>query len=163
MSEVTLEKAAYGYAKDEYTEYFIYGKLSQGRFEKSQQFKKTLARLSEMEHRHYEFWRRYIPGKEIGVSRFRIYLMVLLRLLLGVTFAVKFLERNENRVVGEYESMARLIPAEDEKAFGQMVADEREHEQEFANQFNEPHIKYISFIVLGLADALVEIAVIAAK
>jgi VIT1/CCC1 family predicted Fe2+/Mn2+ transporter len=158
LSEVTLEKAAYGYAQDEYTEYVIYGKLSKGRFEKSQQFKKTLARLSEMEHRHSDFWRKYIPGTEIRVSKLRIYLMVLLRMMLGVTFAVKFLERNENRVVHEYESLADMIPAEDRKIFDQMVADEREHEQEFANQFNEPHIKYISFIVLGLADALVEIA-----
>ena len=39
-----------------------------------------------------------------------------------------------------------------------MIADEEGHEREFSEQFSEPHIKYISFIVLGLADALVEIA-----
>jgi len=54
--------------------------------------------------------------------------------------------------------MSSAIPAEDKPAFEEMIADEEEHERDFSEQFQEPHIKYISFIVLGLADALVEIA-----
>lgn len=158
MSEVTLERAAQSYAKDEYTEFVIYNRLSESGFEKNPEFKKTLARLAEMEYRHYEFWSKYVPKKKIGVSKFKIYLIVLARFLLGVTFAAKFLERNENMVVKDYQAIADRIPTEDKKAFDQMVADEQQHEQEFAEQFQEAHIKYISFIVLGLADALVEIA-----
>lgn len=157
MSKVSLERAAHRYAEDEYTEYVIYNRLSESGFE-NPQFRKTLTRLAEMEHRHYEFWSKYVPEKKVGVSKFKVYLIILVRFLLGVTFAVKFLERNESMVVKEYQAMASRIPTEDKKTFEQMVGDEREHEQEFANQFTEPHIKYISFIVLGLADALVEIA-----
>ena len=119
---------------------------------------KTLARLSEMEYKHYVFWSKYCPRKKVGVNKLRVYFIVFVRLLLGVTFAVRFLERNEANVIKSYRDIAHRIPAEDKSPFEEMIADEEQHEQEFAGQFNEAHIKYISFIVLGLADALVEIA-----
>ncbi len=39
-----------------------------------------------------------------------------------------------------------------------MVADEQEHEKEFAQEIETSAIRYISFVVLGLADSLVEIS-----
>ena len=158
MSEISFETDAFGYARDEYAEYVIYKRLSESGFEKNQDFKNTLARLAEMEYKHYEFWSKYCPEKKVGVSRLRVYFIVLVRWLLGVTFAVKFLERSETNVIKNYQNMAHRIPAEDRLPFEEMIADEKQHEQEFSDQFKEAHIKYISFIVLGLADALVEIA-----
>lgn len=158
MDEINLERTAYENATDEYVESVIYKRLSEARFEKNKEFKNTLARLAEMEYKHYKFWSKYCPEKKIGLSRLRVYFIVFVRLLLGVTFAVKFLERNEANVVKKYREIAHRVPAEDKSPFEEMIADEEQHEQEFADQFNEAHIKYISFIVLGLADALVEIA-----
>jgi VIT1/CCC1 family predicted Fe2+/Mn2+ transporter len=111
-----------------------------------------------MEYGHYRFWSRYCPEKKVTVSNLKVYFIILIRLLLGVTFAVKFLERNEKSTIKKYKAVARQIPQKDRAQFNRMVADEVEHENKFAEQFDEPHIKYISFIVLGLADALVEIA-----
>lgn len=145
-------------AEDEFVDYAVYKKLSESRFEKNQNFKKTLSRLAEMEYRHYEFWSRYCPERKDSASGLKVNLIVLLRLALGVTFAVRYLERNEAKVIKKYKGLADLIPPEDKGPFEEMIADEESHEQEFSGQFEEPHIKYISFIVLGLADALVEIA-----
>ncbi len=158
MAQVNLPDIAFESAADEYTDYAVYKKLSEMRFEKSRRFSKTLRRLAGMEYRHYVFWSKYCPGREATVSRFKVYLIVLIRFLLGVTFAVKFLERNEVNTIKKYRSVAHLIPSKDKKRFNEMITDEEEHEQKFSEEFNEPHIKYISFIVLGLADALVEIA-----
>lgn len=158
MAPVNLPDIAFESAADEYTDYAVYKKLSELKFENSRRFSKTLRRLAGMEYRHYVFWSKYCPEREATVSRFKVYLIVLIRFLLGVTFAVKFLERNEVNTIKKYRSVARLIPSKDKKRFNDMIADEEEHEQKFSEEFNEPHIKYISFIVLGLADALVEIA-----
>lgn len=111
-----------------------------------------------MEYRHYVFWKRYCPERKPTPSKFTVYMIVLIRFLLGVTFAVRYLERNETKTIKKYKEAAHLIPSKDKKQFSEMIADEVEHEQKFSGEFNEPHIKYISFIVLGLADALVEIA-----
>lgn len=156
-TQVNLGDVAYESAVDEYTDYAVYKRLSELKFG-SRGFSKTLRRLSGMEYRHYVFWSKYCTGRKAGASKLKVYLIVLVRFLLGVTFAVKFLERNEANTIKKYRGFQRLIPSRDKKQFSEMIADEEEHEVRFAEQFQEPHIKYISFIVLGLADALVEIA-----
>jgi len=158
VSSVNLSDFAYLSAVDEYTDYVVYKKLSGLGFERRHRFSGTLKRLAGMEYGHYRFWSRYCPERKIGVSNFKVYFIILIRLMLGVTFAVKFLERNEMSTIKKYKEVARQIPQRDRVQFRKMVADEVEHENIFAEQFDEPQIKYISFIVLGLADALVEIA-----
>jgi VIT1/CCC1 family predicted Fe2+/Mn2+ transporter len=158
MVNVNLSEFAYVSAVDEYTDYVVYKRLSGLGFEKRHHFSATLKRLAEMEHGHYRFWGRYCPEKKVAVSNLKVHFIILIRLLLGVTFAVKFLERNEKSTIKKYKAVARQIPQRDRPQFNRMVADEVEHENKFAEQFDESHIKYISFIVLGLADALVEIA-----
>lgn len=158
MTEGIPPEIAIESSKDELTDHMVYKKLSELRFEKNQGLKKTLARLADMEYKHYKFWKKYCPGAETGISKITVDLIALLRLILGVTFAVRYLERNEARVIKKYRGFTDLIPPEDRMDFEEMIADEEQHEREFSDQFEEPHIKYISFIVLGLADALVEIA-----
>ena len=158
MSGVGLSDFAYLSAVDEYTDYVVYKKLSGLGFEKRHRFSGTLRRLAGMEYGHYRFWSRYCPERRIGVSNLKVYFIIFIRLILGVTFAVKFLERNEMSTIKKYKEVTYLIPQRDRAQFRKMVADEVEHENIFAGQFDEPQIKYISFIVLGLADALVEIA-----
>lgn len=158
MSSSNLADFAYESAADEYTDYVVYKKMSGLRFEKRHHFSGTLKQMSTMEYGHYRFWMRYCPDKKVSVSNFKVYSIILLRLLLGVTFAVKFLERNEMKTIKKYKNIARKIPQKDQTQFKKIIADEVEHENEFVNRFDEPHIRYISFIVLGLADALVEIA-----
>jgi VIT1/CCC1 family predicted Fe2+/Mn2+ transporter len=158
LSRTSLTDAAIESAEDEFADYAVYKRLSESRFEKNTAFKRTLSKLAKMEYNHYKFWTKYCAGEKIGASTFKVNLIVFLRFVLGVTFAVKYLERGEAKVIKKYKGLANRIPSRDMRAFNQMIADEEEHEREFYERFDEPHIKYISFIVLGLADALVEIA-----
>jgi VIT1/CCC1 family predicted Fe2+/Mn2+ transporter len=156
LDQATFADIAFESAKDEYTDFAVYKRLSELRF-RTREFSRTLRRLSGMEYRHYILWKKYCPGRKPTVSRLTVYMIVLLRYLLGVTFAVRYLERNEKKTIKKYKDLTSMIPAKDKKQFNAMIADEQEHEVKLSD-FNEPHIKYISFIVLGLADALVEIA-----
>jgi VIT1/CCC1 family predicted Fe2+/Mn2+ transporter len=158
MSSLNLADFAYESAADEFTDYIVYKKLSGLGFEKRHRFSGTLKKMSAMEYGHYRFWMKYCPNQKIKISNLKVYLIIFLRLALGVTFAVKFLERNEMSTIKKYKDVARKIPQKDQAQFKRIIADEVGHENEFVKQFDEPHIRYISFIVLGLADALVEIA-----
>jgi len=158
MSSVNLADFAYESAVDELTDSVVYKKLSALGFEKRHRFSGTLKQLSSMEYGHYRFWSKYCPDRQVRVSSFKVYSTILIRLLLGVTFAVKLLERNETKTIKKYRDVSRRIPQKDQAQFKKMIADEVGHENEFVSRFDEPHIRYISFIVLGLADALVEIA-----
>jgi len=157
LDRTDLPDIAFKSAEDEYTDYAVYKGLSESRFE-NKRFSGTLRRLSGMEYGHYVFWKKYCPDRKPEVSWFTVYLITLIRFILGVTFAVRYLERNEAKTIKKYKDVAHLIPSKDKKPFKEMIADEEEHELKFSQEFDEPHIKYISFIVLGLADALVEIA-----
>ncbi len=142
--------------RDEYTDYTVYLALS--RFEKNEKFKEALKGLGEMEHAHFEFWKKYAPDTRPRVSRLRVYFIELLRILLGLTFTMKFLERHEDAVIRRYKQVEGSIPAEDRARFDTMVADEEQHENYLMGGIGEDRVKYMSFIVLGLADAVVEIA-----
>lgn len=112
-----------------------------------------------MEHTHYELWKKYCPpGAEVRPKRATVFFVLFLRRIFGASFAIKFLERREKSTVAKYEGLKGSVPAEDQDAFQSMIEDEKGHETAFADLVAGSYVKYISFIVLGLADALVEIA-----
>ncbi len=80
-----------------------------------------------------------------------------LRDVLGVTFITKFLELHEHRAVTEYKKLLPDIPPSHRERFREIIKDEEFHEKSFIGQLKEKRIAYIGFIVLGLADAIVEI------
>ena len=157
MPEEELSKIAAGEAKDEMTDYTTYKRLAAS--ERSKSNREMFEKLSEMESGHYDLWMKYRPhGTKIGPNKATVFLVLFLRRILGASFAIKFLERREASTVGKYESLKSSVPAEDQAAFQSMIEDEKTHETAFADHVAGTYVKYISFIVLGLADALVEIA-----
>lgn len=152
----SLLQVAYENAKDELTDYVTYTKLSESEKKKNISFKRVLERSADKEYEHYTFWSAYNSRKP-SVSNLRIRLTKLLRRVLGITFTVRYLERNELRSVRKYREITNLLPPADKKAVEQIIAEEERHQREFNRHFKR-RINYISFIVLGLADALVEIA-----
>ena len=153
-----LQEVAKEGATDEYTDYLVYKHLAESRRTKDPKLKAILTKLSNAEYKHYEFWRKYSPEKEIHPSMSTVYLTLFLRFIFGVTFATKYLEKHEDDVVKRYKSVSHLIPESDKSGFDEMVADEVEHEGAFLTETEGKYIKYISFVVLGLADAIVEIS-----
>jgi len=157
-SAKTLQEVASESAKKEITDYTTYKRLSTLSIERSAGFRGVMSDLAGMEQRHYEFWVKYVQGKTFKPSMFTVYVTLFFRILLGTTFASKYLERGEKSTISRYEGVARMIPEADRADFDRMLEDEVGHEAELGQKIETGAVKYISFVVLGLADALVEIA-----
>jgi VIT1/CCC1 family predicted Fe2+/Mn2+ transporter len=155
--DATLRSVAKVRMSDEYSDSALYARLSKT-VNPDSPIRKVLEDLSATEQRHFEFWRKYVPSEQPRLARLKLYWILFLRRFLGLTFATRYLDRHESNVVQEYQGLARLIPEVDGPAYAEMVADEREHEKAFAMKVESSAVRYISFVVLGLADALVEIS-----
>src|SRR5438309_8304204 len=143
-----LLKLAAKSARDEYTDGAVYQMLS--RHEKNQSFKKALEDLARGEQSHYEFWKAYTHDTAIKTNRLKIYFTLLLRLTLGLTFTMKFLERHEDALHERYRQMMKSIPPADKARFEAMMEEEEHQESYLMGEIHEGRVKYMSFIVLGL-------------
>ena len=152
-----LQRVARIRMSDEWSDFTLYNRLSKT-VSKDSPYAEVLEELSTTEHRHYEFWKKYVPGEEPKLAKLKLYWVLFLRRFLGLTFATRYLDRHESNVVKEYQGLERLIPEADKSPYEAMVEDEREHEKAFAQKVESSAVRYISFVVLGLADALVEIS-----
>jgi VIT1/CCC1 family predicted Fe2+/Mn2+ transporter len=153
-----MEKIFISNATNELTEHIVYGKLA--RAEKNLENRRALERLSAQEKTHYEFWQSLLPeaeAKKIQARWYTVWGTSFLRTALGVTFITKFLETHEKDSVQSYQNMIDSIPASHHDRFLQIIEDEKSHERALIAQLKEKRIDYIGFIVLGLADAIVEI------
>ena len=155
--EKALKDVARTRMSDEWSDYTLYERLSKT-VDHESPFAGILRTLSTTEHRHYEFWRKYVPGEEPRLAKLKLYWVLFLRRFLGLTFATRYLDRHEENVVKTYQGFAPLIPEKDRAAFEEMVADEKDHEKALEMKVESSAVRYISFIVLGLADSLVEIS-----
>ncbi len=160
MSGLLSEEEARGFAvkfcRDEYRDYLIYKYLAE--HESNPRHKRILEELARDEYRHYEFWRR-IAGGECSVEGLEggLYKFKLLRRLFGLTFTLKWLERHEEEVVESYKRFLDRLEGEDRRLLEEIIREEEKHERELMSGIEETVVKYMSFIVLGLADAIVEI------
>ena len=144
--------------EDELLDFTLYDRLSK-RTTRNRAFSENLSQLSTTERRHFEFWKRYLPADEKPrFSKTKLYLVLFFYRVFGITFAIRYLERHEAKTIQEYKSVASLVPAEDKGEFDAVIRDEEEHEREFSRRVESASVRYISFVVLGLADALVEIS-----
>ncbi len=156
-SDTLLQRAARIRLSDEFSDFTLYDRLART-VTRDSPFAEVLRALSTTEKGHFEFWKKYVPEEQPKLARLKLYWVLFLRKFLGLTFATRYLDRHEANVVVRYNELRPLIPEADLTAFDAMVADEKEHEKEFAMKAESSAIRYISFIVLGLADALVEIS-----
>ena len=135
--------------KNEITEHYIYSKLSQA--VKDKQNKEILKHISDDEKRHYGFWKKY-TNKDVKPVKLKIWWYYLISRIFGITFGIKLMERGEENAQAIYGKISEQIPSAE-----QIVYDEDMHEQKLVNMIDEERLKYISSIVLGLNDALVEL------
>ncbi|GBC74252.1 hypothetical protein HRbin05_00287 [archaeon HR05] len=149
-----------GYAcRDEYTDYYIYNALASSSVI-PKALKGRLALMAEQEYRHYEFWKRYtdriIVVKE---PKIKVLMMKFLALIMGITFVVRMLERHESSVIEGYKGLLHIMKDEDDRRMLEGIIDEEEkHESSLVENISEGRVKYLGFTVLGLSDALIEIA-----
>ena len=135
--------------RNEITEYHVYKRLAQRQTDTHN--RDVLQRIAEEERNHHDFWQGY-TGVPANPSRLQITLYALMARLLGLTFAVKLMERGEESAQLNYEAVAGIIPEAK-----RVLEEEEEHERRLLAILDEEWLQYIGSIVLGLSDALVEL------
>ena len=111
----------------------------------------VLQRIAAEEGRHYETLHA-LTGAKIGPYRLRVTLFYWLARLLGLTFALKLMERGEEAAQAHYGAYIAQVPT-----LAAIQADESRHEQELLAMLDEEALQYAGSVVLGLNDALVEL------
>ncbi len=135
--------------KNEITEYFIYKKLASKVTDKNN--KKTLEKLANDEKGHYNTFKNF-TGQDISENKRKVFFYVLLSRVFGLTFGVKLMEKGEALAQETYEKIRTVDPK-----IEAIIQDEENHEQQLISLINEERLMYISSMVLGLNDALVEL------
>ena len=133
----------------EITEFYVYNSLAD--ICKDPHNADVLRKVGEAEKQHALFWQK-ITGKEIKPSRFAVFRNILSARVLGLTFALKRMEKNEGTASRKYLELSKDFPE-----LAEFARDEAEHEKELLNMLDEERLRYAGSIVLGLNDALVEL------
>jgi len=134
---------------NEITEYAIY--LNLAKSEKDESNRKVFEQIAHEEKAHYEFWKKF-TDEEMKPNRLLVIYYVLIARILGLTFAIKLMERGEAKAQMAYTVVLMQIP-EAKK----IIEDEDAHEQKLIALIKEERLNYVGSIVLGLNDALVEL------
>lgn len=145
----TNPKQALDFQHNEITEYQIYTHLA--KLTKDEKNRQILQRIGEDELRHYNDWKAF-TGKEIAPRRWSVFKYVWIARLLGLTFAIKLMEKGEEVAQVQYKEVL------DESGLPMsIIQDENDHERELIAMIDEERLRYVGSIVLGLNDALVEL------
>lgn len=135
--------------KNELTEHFIYANLA--KLIKTKNEKDIFTKLSQDELAHHNIWASYTQEK-VKVSKNKIFFYTYLSKIFGLSFGIKLMEKWEWTSQVNYAKILEEIPETQS-----IIKDEEEHEAKLISMIDDNKLKYMSSIVLGLNDALVEI------
>jgi VIT1/CCC1 family predicted Fe2+/Mn2+ transporter len=136
------------FQKNEISEYRVYRSLSRRMKDKNAE---VLRKIAEDENRHYHEWKKY-TGVEIKPNWFLIFSYLLIARVFGLTFAVKMMEKGEEKAERNYSKIEKIVPDA-----SKILKEEKGHEKMLVEMIDEEKIGYIGSMVLGLNDALVEL------
>ena len=138
------------YQRLEETDHLIYSFMA--RREKNEGNKKLLSRIAADEKQHAAVWASY-TGRKVGPQKLKAWWCSFLSFLLGYTFVLKIMERDEYVADERYRLLMEELPEAH-----QIAQDEQRHENELVEMLDEERLKYVGSMVLGLNDALVELS-----
>ena len=144
-----LQKQILVYQRNEITEHHIYENLA--RLVKSSHDSEVLQRIAKDELRHYRSWAAYTQS-EVRPSHVLVLVYTLINRIFGFTFAIKLMERGEERAQDSYAQLQGTIPEIDA-----IIEDENDHEEALIEMLDEERLRYAGSMVLGLNDALMEL------
>jgi VIT1/CCC1 family predicted Fe2+/Mn2+ transporter len=142
-------KTALTVQRRETTEYFIYVNLAE--ICRDPHNAAILRSIGEEEKRHAEFWKGK-TGVETKPCDFRVFQTVLMARILGLTFTLKQMEKNEGISSSAYIKLTAEFPEAK-----RISEEEAIHENQLLSMLDEERLRYMGSIVLGLNDALVEL------
>ena len=128
----------------ERTEMEVYRRLANR--EKKIENRNILQKISMQENNHYNLLKEK-TGEDVDYSTFRVYFHVITSIFLGLTFSLKLMEKTEQNAAQEYRDLG----------YDDIAEEEDEHEKELLSLLEEDALNYLSSIILGLSDALVEL------
>ncbi len=151
-----MEIQAWRYAQEELFNTHFYSWLAART--RTPRLREILQAFANQEQKHYDFWLKYVNGQPIYSQR-RLWWYKFLVWFLGPTFVIRLLERDEHRTITAYKAMVEVLPEEEGKALKHLIEEEEEHERAFMEALGveEPRVKYVGFVVLGLSDAIIEV------
>jgi len=147
--DADLAKRVACFQRDEITGHILYGRLAS--VIKDDNNARVLRDMSVAEKSHYDFWQS-ISGKDEAPNRGLVFFYYWCARVLGLTFALKLMEKGEKAATEGYRSVAHIIP----EAI-RIGAEEETHEDALIAMLDEERLAYMGSIVLGLNDALVEL------
>jgi VIT1/CCC1 family predicted Fe2+/Mn2+ transporter len=136
------------FQKQEITGYYVYRNLAKR--QKDPHNQKVLTEIANDEMSHYNV-HKSLTGRDILANRREIFKYRILSAILGPTFTIKQMERNEADDQVAYTKLSEL------PEIAPIIADEEKHERELIDMLNEDKLNYMGSVVLGLNDALVEL------
>ncbi len=133
--------------KNEISEYYVYRKL--GEWVKDEKNKKILFHIADEELEHYNIIKE-ITQKEVSPSKFKIFFYTTISKVCGLNFGLKLMEINESGAQKIYDKIDNL-------RLKKLIESEKEHEKHLISMIDENILKYVSSIILGMNDAIVEL------
>ncbi len=137
------------FQRNEITENLIYTRLAQS--VKAPENRRVLERIAADELRHYQVWRSY-SGQDVLPDRFKAWVYIVIGRLFGLTFGLKLMEGGEENVREDYTPLVGVLPEA-----SALAIEEKQHEDALIGLLDEEFLRYVSSVVLGLNDALVEL------
>ena len=137
------------FQRNEITEYHVYSGLA--KCCRNRMNKKVLESIARDELKHYNIWKK-LSGRDVSPSSLKIWFYEMISRVLGLTFAIKLMENGENKAQSSYDKFIKSSGRARD-----IEKDEKRHENMLIDMIEEEKLNYISSIVLGLNDALVEL------
>ncbi len=144
------------FARRQYRDYCVYKALAKTEPEES--FRVMIEKVTRYEHEDFLFWRNLSSQKKFGVSKLLIWYFCFLRKVFGLIFTIKILQRRAQETAELYKKyLARNRDGDVRRHVEQMIEHEALHEDELVAELKEDRVTFLSSIVLGLNDGLVEL------
>jgi VIT1/CCC1 family predicted Fe2+/Mn2+ transporter len=135
--------------RNELTEAEIYEKIAD--LMKESGHRSTLKSISRREKNRADFWKEQTK-EDLKPNKFKVFMHTLISKIFGVDFGLKFFEKEDEVTRKKYREISKDIPGAEK-----VEAEEAEDETRIHKLINEERLKYISSMVLGVSDALVEL------
>ena len=135
--------------RTEITEHHVYHRLAATLPEGDN--RRVLENIARDELRHARLWANY-TGQDSAPRNLIVLFYYWMGRLLGLTFSIKLMERDEQHAAASYQQLAGTIPEAE-----QIAREEDSHEHALIGMLDEERLHYTGSMVLGLNDALVEL------
>lgn len=149
MTRNELIRHAKLFQREEITGYQVYKNLAKSTSDKNN--KTVLSKIASEELKHYNIFKQ-ISGVDVAPKKNVVWFYTFCGRILGLTFALRLMEREEEKIQGVYEQVIPYMPEVET-----VKKSEEEHEDQLIALIQEERLEYAGSMVLGLNDALVEL------